>query len=419
MGSPTSTPCSLLARRAASGVNVGCVNTQKKPPRLALIFLAYRRERAVTQDELEEIEELLQQTDETVRAAWPSVVLSDEVFVRHLAKILPELDTECPLPEALRQPLEQSNLAGLYLACACIHNVPGASVTLERDILARLPALLDPKLPPTVVDEICQGVRIHLLVGTGTGPQLALYKGQSSLLSWIRVIAARMGLKRVAPVREMVDDGVLAAIEAMPTFGNDAEIELLKRRCLQEFRAAAREAFSALQDRPRYLLRIHFIDGLSTIELGKLYGVDQSTASRWLKSARQAVYDETKRLLKERLRLSSHEFESILRDIDSRLDMSFGEILKEEEEQALRQVVREVISALPDAQRHLLRLYFIARQSAPEAESVRQMVHEDTKRRFLEKRPTSSQKAGNALGDLSSQIDLILRQLLLEMGKER
>ncbi|MCY1015905.1 sigma-70 family RNA polymerase sigma factor [Pyxidicoccus sp. MSG2] len=299
-------------------------------------FLAHRRERAVTPDELDEIEELLQHAYETGPAAWPRVALSDEVFVRHLAQVLSELDTERSLPQALRQLFESSNLAGLYLACACIHNVPAASETLERDILARLPALLDSKLPPTVVDEVCQEVRIHLLVGTGTGPQFALYKGQSSLLSWIRVIAARMGLKRVAPVREMVEDGVLAAIEAMPTLGNDAEIELLKRRCLQEFRAAAREAFSTLPDRPRYLLRIHFIDGLSTIELGKLYGVDQSTASRWLKSARQAVYEETKRRIKERLRLSSHEFESLLIDINSRLDMSLGEILKEGEAEAIR-----------------------------------------------------------------------------------
>jgi RNA polymerase sigma-70 factor (ECF subfamily) len=320
------------------GDNAGTVDNKKIPPRLALLFLARIPGRAVAPDELEgyeleALEGLLQHAHETGHAAWPQVALSDADFVHHLARVSPGFSREGPLAEELARQLEGLNVAGLYLAAACMDGVPSASETLEREVLARLPALLAPRLPPAAVDEVCQQVRIHLLVGTEAGPQLSLYKAQSSLLSWIRVIAARMSLRHVAPARERVEEGILAAIEAAPDLGNDAELELLKRRCLHEFRAAARDAFCALPDKPRYLLRLHFLDRLSTIELGRLYGVDQSTASRWLKSARQAVFDETKRLLKERLRLSSLEFESLLGDIHSRLDMSFSEILKEVEEE--------------------------------------------------------------------------------------
>jgi RNA polymerase sigma-70 factor len=288
---------------------------------------------------------------------------------------------------------------------------------LERDILAKLPSQLDPKLPPAVVDEVCQMVRIHLLLGTGTGPQLNLYKGEGSLPSWIRVIATRMSLKQVAPVRKVVEENVLAAIEAMPAPGADTELDLIKRRCLHEFRAAARDAFATLPRRQRYLLRLHFIDQLSTIKLGEMYGVDQSTASRWLKSARQAVYEETKRLLKERLRLSSHEFESLLSDIHSRLDLSFSQILKEEEEEKLRQAVREALSVLTGEQRRVLRLHFVDQRPPAELSGLQgalQAVYEETKRRFSEGLGSSSQVREELLGNLHGHIDLLLRQLLKE-----
>jgi RNA polymerase sigma-70 factor len=63
--------------------------------------------------------------------------------------------------------------------------------------------------------------------------------------------------------------------------------------------------------------------------MGPLFRVNQSTVSRWLKSARQAIYEETRRRLQERLNLSSQEFESLLAVIDSQLEVSFSQILKE------------------------------------------------------------------------------------------
>jgi RNA polymerase sigma factor (sigma-70 family) len=191
------------------------VETMNTLPKLALIFLESVRGRVVTPDEVEEIEKLLQRAHETGRAAWPQVTLAAEVFVRHLSQVLPIPGTVSPLAQALEQALETWDLPSLYLACACMHDVPSASETLERDILARLPTLLDPS----------------------------------------------------------------------------------------EFRSAVREAFATLSPRQRYLLRLHFIDRLSTAEMGKLYSVDQSTVSRWLRSARQAVFEETKRRLMERRRL--------------------------------------------------------------------------------------------------------------------
>ena len=125
----------------------------------------------------------------------------------------------------------------------------------------------------------------------------------------MRVIAVRMVLRQGASVREMPEEAGLAALEALPTPGPDAELALMKSHYRHEFRQAVQAAFAALSDDQRYLLRLHFIEGSPTTRMAPLFGKDQSTISRWLKDVRQRVYEETKRRLRETLRLSSQEFE--------------------------------------------------------------------------------------------------------------
>jgi RNA polymerase sigma-70 factor len=149
----------------------------------------------------------------------------------------------------------------------------------------------------------------------------------------MRVIAVRMALKRGAAAKETSDEGALAALEAMPASGQDAELELIKRRYRHEFRQAVGESFAALSSDQRYLLRLHFIDKLPTTKMGPLFGKDQSTISRWLKEAREQVYEDTKRRLQERLRLSSQEFQSLMDVIKSRFEMSLSQLLNEKEEE--------------------------------------------------------------------------------------
>jgi RNA polymerase sigma-70 factor, ECF subfamily len=296
---------------------------------LAVIFLEHVRERVAVPSDATEIEALLRRAWEDGRGSWPRVDLHADVFVRYLAQRLPEKSVDVPLERVLARLI----LTDLYLACACVHKVPGALEALERHYLERLPASLGfLKLSAATLDDVCQTVRIHLLVGTaGSGPQLGEYKGVGTLPSWMRVIAARMAYKQGTPVREMPTENVLAVIESLPVPGPDVELELIKRRYRSQFRQAVREAFATLSSEQRQLLWLHFIDRMPTTKMGPLFGVDQSTVSRKIKSARRAVYEETKRLLQERLGLSSHEFKSLLKVIDSQLDLSLSEDLKDEE----------------------------------------------------------------------------------------
>jgi RNA polymerase sigma-70 factor len=300
----------------------------EKPHTLADTFNAHASVRVATPEETVGLETLLRQAWATGSGAWSQVSLPADVFIRYLAQRLPESGAGSPLAALL----ESMALADLYLACACVQGVPTAIELLERHYLAKLPALLAYlKQPAAVLDDVCQKVRIHLLLGTaGARPRLSEYTGRGALLSWMRVVAVRMALHPGASARETTEEeNVLAALQSMPAPGSDAEFELIKRRFHQEFRQAVREAFAVLASEKRHLLRLHFVDQLSTTELGPLFQVNQSTVSRWLKSARQEVYEETKRRLQERLGLSSREFASFVATLDSELDLSLSQVLKD------------------------------------------------------------------------------------------
>src|SRR5207237_4983996 len=115
-------------------------------------------------------------------------------------------------------------------------------------------------------------------------------------------------------------------LESLPAGSLDPELDLIRRRAEEEFRTCLRAAVAALSDHERHLLRLHHADGLSTVAMAKMFGVSQPTMSRRVQGARQAVLEETKRLLKERLAFSSRDLESFLGMLDSRLDVSISQI---------------------------------------------------------------------------------------------
>jgi len=189
-------------------------------------------------------------------------------------------------------------------------------------------ALAHMRLSAAVVDEIRQRVRERLLVRTDGAPKIADYSGRGTLSNWVRVICLRTALSLL---RKPHDEGPLsdALMELLPAQDSDPEIEAIRRRYHDEFRQALEDAFATLPGEHRYLLRLHFVDHLSTTKIGALFGVNQSTVSRWLQSAQQTVNEETRRLLKERLDLSSQEFTSVLRTVESRINLSLSRILNE------------------------------------------------------------------------------------------
>lgn len=302
------------------------------PAELTATFLAHAQGRVAPPSDPMELGHLLGRAIEAARARWPGVDLSTERFLGHLAERLPEGSADSPIAQVL----EQLSLAELYLTCACADEVPGALAALERDYLAKLPGLLGYlRQSAATIDEVCQRVRVDLLVRTAAGgrPRIGEYAGRGTLLSWLRVTSARIALKLLNADKPAPEEDVVDVLEAQPAQGRDLEMDFIKRRHYGQFRRALLDAFSALSSDERHLLRLYCVDRLSTTELGALFRVNQSTVSRWLKDAREKIYEGTKRRLQERLGLSSRDFKSFMAVLDSQLDVSISQIFGEEDKQ--------------------------------------------------------------------------------------
>jgi RNA polymerase sigma-70 factor (ECF subfamily) len=255
---------------------------------------------------------------------WPAVTLPPEAFAHALAeRIAPgEQPTEA---------LAQLRDADVYLAAAAALDAPGAIATFEAAILSRVPAYLARiGLGPSGVDEVKQILRVKLFVGNDDGgPRIRQYSGRGALESWVCAAAIRAArdLQRADARRQAAasddDIDVLAA-------SDDPELEVLRARYQSEFRIALCEALATLEARQRTLLRMHFFERLTTVELGRLYGVNQSTASRWLAEARNSVLVAARTRLQDRLGVSESQFESLIELLQSRMDLSFSRLLRAE-----------------------------------------------------------------------------------------
>jgi RNA polymerase sigma-70 factor len=251
-------------------------------------------------------------------AAWPGLALPAEVFARHVRERLPP-GTGGP---DMERTLPVLHLSDLYLACACIHGVPGAAAALEREFLSKVPPLLSRKgRSQQTIDEVCQKLRETLLIQS----HLATYSGEGRLWSWIEVIAKRMANREdrarggeAAPVSGVVD---------LLQDSGDPEADAIKRKHLQELQEAMRAAGSALSDEQREMLRFHYRNGLSESKLAKLFNTSQPTISRRLSKAKELILTETQRALRQRLDLSEADFESFIGEIRSRwLDLSLSHL---------------------------------------------------------------------------------------------
>jgi RNA polymerase sigma-70 factor len=298
-------------------------------PSLAATFLAHAKVRFASPVDTAALESLLARSWETCRAQWPTVALPAEHLVKHLAERLPAASPDSPLAPRLAS----LSLAELYLACACLRGLPSAIELFDRNYLAKLPALLrGPKQSDAMIEDICQLARMKLLVPTPEGaPKIGEYTGRGALMSWVRVTALRIAIKQQAGEKPAPQQDADTVFEALPAPGVDAELDLIKRRYHTEFRQAMLEAFSSLSPDERHQLRLYFVDQLSTYEMASLFRVNQATISRWLKSARQRIYEETRRHLQSRLGLSTQEFTSFLAVLDSQLELSLSQLLGEKD----------------------------------------------------------------------------------------
>jgi RNA polymerase sigma-70 factor, ECF subfamily len=107
---------------------------------------------------------------------------------------------------------------------------------------------------------------------------------------------------------------------------------MIKEQYRTAFAAAFADAARDLERRDRNLLRLHFLGGITLEQLASMYGVHRATVVRWLAGARKAVFDGTRKRMREKL--GDAELDEVLAMIQSRLDVSVRQLLASMERSA-------------------------------------------------------------------------------------
>jgi RNA polymerase sigma-70 factor, ECF subfamily len=281
---------------------------------LAVAFLDAREDNRAGVD-LAVLERALERALDTARAAWPHVEVDAVAWIRALAALAPSpLDAEHPFGTIL--------FDDHYVAFACAHG-DGAAVAACDSMLVREAGFAadGTRMHASVRDEATQVVRETMFVARGDRPPaIADYAGRGALRSLMRVAVSRE-LVRLAKAQNRaapLEDHLLAD----PGYGDDPALEELKARYRAELADAFRTALAELPKRDRTLLRYQVLDGLTIDEIGSIYKVHRATAARWIAKIRDDIVERTRTLIAEALGVDTAEAASIVRLVQSQLDVS-------------------------------------------------------------------------------------------------
>ena len=259
-------------------------------------------------------EGLLRRFVDVGRRVWPSLAVSDEDLMEHLARRCPTL----PDPE-LRG-------ADLYLACGCVLGLPAALAEFEAGYLSQVPGYLAKNgTAPDAGEEVRQLLGQRLLVGPPA--RIAEYQGRGSLLGWVRAAATRTAMNHARGERRHRQATAAAAGESVLVAG-DPELDFIKERFRPQFKQAFRTALAGLPSRDRAVLRLHYGERVGVGQIAVTYGVHRATVSRWLHDAQLAVLVGTRRLLAESLKIGAAECDQLVGLVQSRLDLTLSSLLR-------------------------------------------------------------------------------------------
>jgi RNA polymerase sigma-70 factor (ECF subfamily) len=250
-----------------------------------------------------------------------SLMPTDDELLCYIAARMPEHGN-------LFHALQQLNLEDLLLAWACGQGDGVAIAECERchfsivdAALAQMPNALN------LLTEIKQQLRQRLLVKTeDQPPRITQYSGRGELRSWLRIAAIRCALNLLHKEgREVELEQKMLNSLAAPE--EDQELHHLKRQYRQEFKRAFAKALASLSDRERNVLNYHYLEGLNIDQIGAIYRVHRATVARWLDKTRDILLQRTRQSLMAQLHISGEEFDSMMRLIQSQLDVSLEELL--------------------------------------------------------------------------------------------
>ncbi len=257
----------------------------------------------------------------------PGVAHDGENFAVYVAERLPQdLDVLVAL--------EKMHIGDLYLAWACARGDRFGLHEFSKHFNGVVSgALMRLANQGVDVDDAKQRVLERLLLTTEDRNAAILnYGGQGRLQNFIRTCVVRESLKllrgRKREPSAATDSGekLLSLVEE----SHDIEFVALKKRYREDLRQALRDALEGLPVEERTMLRYHYVSGLSTRQIATIVGASFKTVARRLTRIRATLFERTRSLLMAKANLRKTEFHSIVRLVESQLDLSLERLLAPE-----------------------------------------------------------------------------------------
>lgn len=253
-------------------------------------------------------------------AAWPGVALTEERFASDFARRLG--------PDGTPVALERACGTDVYLAIACIDGDTTALELLERTFVAEIdPIARKMRATTDQTTEVKALLRRVLLVDEpARAAGLRDFSGRGNLRAYIRVIVTRDLVRAIDRGRR---DASFAEDKLLDRLGtaHDPELSMLRAEYHGVVSEAMRAAVHGLDERSRALLRYQLVDGWTVDQVAKVYAVHRATAARWLVAVRGALGEKIRSELAARLQIDPDEVASIIRLVQSRIDVSLERLL--------------------------------------------------------------------------------------------
>lgn len=252
------------------------------------------------------------------RRAWPEIRVAPDALQHGLVQWRARA-------HAANEP--QPDLAEVYLAIGCSVDAPRALQALEDHyVRSALPALRGFGLDDDELAEVLQRMRVRLLVGKGVSepPALVRYAGRGRLGGLVRVTL----LREARRWKLQVDRERPAVVAPMPGPAPQTELGRIELQSL--LKASTEVAVRCLDARSRTLLRLHYVRGIPSAAIARMYGVHRGTVGRWLATARLRLADSVHADLRSRLPVGARDLGLDLRELaNSQLDLSLSRVLRQ------------------------------------------------------------------------------------------
>jgi RNA polymerase sigma-70 factor (ECF subfamily) len=212
--------------------------------------------------------------------------------------------------------------ADYYLAQRCARGDARALSCFEVRFLSRCEHHVAPlRLGVRIAEEVRGALRDRLLPPpAGVLGKIATFRGTSPLDYWVRIAAQRVALTLLRRDRPL-------GSEQPALWQPDPMRDALRARYQEMFKVGLAGALAALSPRERTLLRLYFIDGLSMESIAPVYRVDRATISRWLGKAKERLFDDSVKELRQALHLTNSELQSLIDVLLSQFDLDLQGLL--------------------------------------------------------------------------------------------